>query len=235
MKLNRFLEMLSEVELSQHVFGDADEQGKLINSMELIGLINRGLEDIHTRFMLKKGELYLNVDTSRRTRYDITDESLILTPDVPLNVIKILEVWDECGNKQHLGRIHRSKNCMFMGHNEIELLNQTTLSFNCECGTYYIVFHQGPELIERPKSIEEFQPERIELDIPLEFVDALIYYICSRLYAINLPMEGYAAPYSPSVTYLKKYEEEIQRLKDFNMDIDGVEDTSHRFYDSTFP
>lgn len=235
MKLNRFLELLSEVELSQHIFGDVDEQGKLIKSMELIGLINRGLEDIHTRFMLKKGELYLNVDTSLRTRYDITDESVVLSEDTPLNVIKILEVWDECGNKQHLGRIHRSKNCMFMGCNEIELLNQTTLSFINVCGTYYIVFHQGPDLIDKPASVEYFRPERIELDIPLEFVDALIYYICSRLYAINLPMEGYAAPYSPSVTYLKKYEEEVQRLKDFNMDIDGVEDTSHRFYDSTFP
>ena len=48
-------------------------------------------------------------------------------------------------------------------------------------------------------------------------------------------MEGYAAPYSPSVTYAKQFLEECQRLDDLNLEIDGTGNTAHRFYDSTFP
>ena len=77
--------------------------------------------------------------------------------------------------------------------------------------------------------------EDVEIDITLEYMDALIYFVCSRLLAINPPMEGYAAPYSPSVTYAKQFLEECQRLDDLNLEIDGTGNTAHRFYDSTFP
>lgn len=235
MKLSTFLEMLTEVELSQHIFGGLDEDGKLLKGYELVNLINRGLEDIHTRFLIKKGELYLNVDTSVRERYDVSDEDYVLTEDFPLNIIKILEVWDMCGNPMHLNTIHRRKGCGEVCANEIQMLDKTTLIFNSCCGQYKIIYHKGPDLIDKPRSLDMFRPEKIELDISLEYVDALIYYVASRLFSINPPMEGYAAPYSPSITYSRKYEEECNRLKDLNFEIDGTGDVSQRFYDSTFP
>lgn len=235
MKLSTFLEMLTEVELSQHIFGGLDEDGRLLKRYELVNLINRGLEDLHTRFLIKKGELYLNVDTSVRERYDVSDESLILTEDIPLNIIKILEVWDECGEQMSFNTIHRRRGCGEVCGNEIQMLDKTTLIFNRCCGCFKVIYHKGPDLLKKPVSVDRFQPEKMELDISLEYIDALIYYVVSRLFSINPPMEGYAAPYSPSITYSRKYEEECNRLKDLNFEIDGTGDVSQRFYDSTFP
>ena len=51
MNLKTFLEMLTEIELSQHIFGQTEED-KLVKGYELINLINSGLRDIHSRFIL---------------------------------------------------------------------------------------------------------------------------------------------------------------------------------------
>lgn len=226
--------MLTEIELSQHIFGQTEED-KLVKGYDLINLINRGLEHLHTRFLIKKGELRINVGHNLRYRHDITNEDYILTPDVPLNIIKVLEVWDECGNRVRMNTHHRSRAENTNKEESVQMVSNTLLQFdNCH-GCYTIIFHAGPKLIKKPATIEYFDPELLELDISLEYIDALIFYVCARLFSVNLPMEGYAAQYSPSVTYHKKYEEECQRLKDLNFEIDGTDDQSQRFYDSTFP
>ena len=234
MNLKTFLDMLTEVELSQHIFGQT-EQDKLVKGYELINLINRGLVDIHSRFILKKGDILLEVDSCLRRSYDITDPSIILSEEHQPNILKILEAWDECGNKLHLNTIHRYVACNTVHSNYVQLSNKTTLMFDNYTGCVRVVYHRGADPIKKPKSLDKFHPELLRLDIDLEYIDALIYYVCARLFSINLPMEGYAAQYSPSVTYHKKYEAECARLKDLNFEIDGTENQSHRFYDSTFP
>lgn len=226
--------MLTEIELSQHIFGQTEED-KLVKGYELINLINRGLGDIHTRFVLKKGGLSLNVNPHHRYSYDITDINLVLSEQADPNILRILEVWDDCGNKVHLNTIHRYTGCATTCANVIQMTDKTTLKITNYCGTLNVVYQKGADLIKKPRSLELFNPELLNIDIDLEYIDALIYYVCARLFSVNLPMEGYAAQYSPSVTYRKKYEEECQRLKDLNFEIDGTDDQSQRFHDSTFP
>lgn len=247
MNLQTFLDMLLEVELSQHAFSMKDEQGRIIKLKEILGLINRGLMDLHTRFLIKKGDLYLTVDTEEKTRYDISDKDIVdfaydvsdpdnvLTEDLPLSVIKILEVWRENGKRIHLNTIHRYMGCNTVSNDEVRMLDKTTLKFHDVKSRYYISYHKGPKLIQIPDNLDLLVLEDVEIDITLEYMDALIYFVCSRLLAINPPMEGYAAPYSPSVTYAKQFLEECQRLDDLNLEIDGTGNTAHRFYDSTFP
>lgn len=234
MNLKTFLDMLTEIELSQHIFGQTEED-KLVKGYELINLINRGLGDIHTRFVLKKGELFLNVDPCSRYSYDITDTNLVLSEQPDPNILRILEVWDECGNKVHLNTIHRYTGCATACANVIQLIDKTTLKTSNYCGTLNVIYQKGADLIKKPNSLELFRPELLNIDIDLEYIDALIFYVCARLFSVNLPMEGYAAQYSPSVTYHRKYEEECARLKDLNFEIDGTDDQSQRFHDSTFP
>ena len=235
MNLKTFLDMLTEVELSQHVFGMMDKEAKLVKQYELINLINRGLEHIHTRFLIKKGELRINVGNNLRYRHDITNEDYILTPDVPLNIIKVLEVWDECGNRVQMNTHHRSRAEYTNKEESVQMVTNTLLQFdNCH-GCYTIIFHAGPKLIKKPATIESFKPEVLELDISLEYIDALIYYVASRIFSVTLPMEGNAAQFSPGILYSSKFEQECERLLKLNLEIEGVEDTSQRFHDSMFP
>ena len=235
MNLRTFLDMLIEVELSQHVFGSLNIDESLVKQLELINLINRGLEQLHMRFIIKKGELAISVNNSSKYRYDIKDENLILSPDNVQTIIKVLEVWDSCGNPIGIDTLHRSKGYCVDKEESVQRVNQTTLMFNNCCGCYHIIYQQGPTLIKKPIEGEEFSPELVELDIPMEFIDALIYYVSSRLFSINPPMDGNAAAYSSGIVYTKRYEEELARLRDLNLEIDGVGDTLQRFNASRFP
>lgn len=235
MNLKTFLDMLIETELSQHVFGSLDEEEKLVKKYELINLINRGLENLHSRFIIKKGEIRINVANNHRYRHDITDEDFTLSPDYERNVIKVLEIWDECGEPCSFNTHHRSMASHSHKEKSIQMVDNKTLIFEgCE-GCYRIIYHAGPKLIVKPKTIELFDPELIELDISLEYIDALIYYIASRIFSVTLPMEGNAAQYSPGILYSAKYEQECQRLKDLNFEIEGIGDRDQRFHSSMFP
>jgi hypothetical protein len=235
MNLKTFLDMLVETELSQHVFGSLDEDEVLVKKYELINLINRGLENLHTRFVIKKGEVRINIANNHRYRHDISDEDFVLTPDHKRNVIKVLEIWDEKGHPCRFNTHHRSMAHHSHKESSIQMVDNKTLIFeHCE-GCYKIIFHAGPELIVKPETLELFQPENIELDISLEYIDALIYYVASRLFSVTLPMEGNAAQYSPGILYSAKFEQECQRLKELNFEIEGIGDSSQRFHSSMFP
>lgn len=228
--------MLIEVELSQSVYGKLDEEEKLVKQYELINLINRGLENIHSRFIIKKGELYITVSSEDdRFRKDITDEDIILSLDTPVNIIRVLEIWNECGDRVNFNTHHRNLRYCSGKEESVQMVNKSTLVFDNCFGSYKIVYQRGPILIERPKDISLFKPEEIELDISLEYIDALIYYIASRLFSVITPLDRNAAPFSPGIVYSAKFEEECNRLNDLNLEIEGTEDTSQRFHDSMFP
>lgn len=227
--------MLTDIELSQHTFGDKDEEGNFVKQFQLIGLINRGLENIHTRFVLKKGELYIDTCSNPKYRYDLTDEEYILSLDADTHIVKVLEVWNECGDKLQINSLRRRNNICDEREASVQMVNKTTMVFDACPGIYRVVFQSAPKFIERPKEGETFYPERLELDLPLEYIDALIYYVASRLFSINQPMEGNAAPYSPGIVYSKRFEEECARLTEYNLEIDGIGDRVQRFRDSMFP
>lgn len=235
MNLKRFLDMLIEVELSQSIYGKLSEDEKLLKQYELINLINRGLENLHTRFIINKGELLVNVHNSDSYRVDITDEDIILSVDTPVNIIKILEIWNECGDRINFNTHHRSLRHCVTREESIQMVNKNTLVFSSCGGCYRIIYHRGPKLLERPDNIKYFKPEQLELDISLEYIDALIYYVASRIFSVSTPLDGNAAQFSPGIMYSAKFEQECERLSNLNLEIEGTEDSSQRFHDSMFP
>lgn len=89
MKLDDFIELLTTVEFSQHVYGNQDKDGKYIHLRKLIVLINQGVRELHSRFLIKKGIVYLSVNSELATRYPIRDDApYLLTSDVPLNTVR---------------------------------------------------------------------------------------------------------------------------------------------------
>ena len=55
------------------------------------------------------------------------------------------------------------------------------------------------------------------------------------MFAVAPPLDGYAAAYSPSVMYKKKYEEECERLINDGIYIDATPHEEQKFFDSQLP
>ena len=234
MRLIDFLDMLADVEFSQTAIMQKDEQGRYVKFKELIGLVNRANHLLHTRFLIKKGDAFLNVGNQDRLRFDLRDDNNHLSIDDTKELIKVLEVWASDGTLCRINPIYRTTKEGYLGYYDVQMVNQYTLVFGQCDGCYRIVFQKGPKLIEVPESIDEFFPEDLEIDIGFEYIDALLFYVASRFFSVSPPLEGYGAQFSPGLTYTKRYEEECMKLELLNLEIDGVGDSIERFKASKF-
>ena len=229
MKLKEFLDMLSDLELSQINYGKKDEKGKLIKQDALIRIINRGVTSLHSLFELSKGELILDISNKEGYRVDLTNKSYLLSPDNVNRITKVIQIFNPCGQDVDFNTINRS-NCD-LGEEQIYLTNKTTLSFTNCCGCYRILFEYSPKLIEIK---EEYDWDREEIDLPIEFTSALVYYVAMNLHAIIPFKQEYAKETSPAIQYSKKYNEELMILKNMNIEIGGTGNSTQRFRDSSF-
>ena len=166
MNLLEFLDSLADLELSQVNFSSRDETGKLIKQDALISLINRGVRELHTKFIIKKGELRINIKNINSYRVDIRDKVKVFTPDIHGEIIKIIQVFDECGNDVDFNTIDRRQDCL---GNTIEQYDKTTLIFKRCCGCYTIYYQLGAKTIDKDKV-----DESTYIDLPVELKTALI-------------------------------------------------------------
>ena len=232
MKLDDFIELLTTVEFSQHVYGNQDKDGKYIHLRKLIVLINQGVRELHSRFLIKKGIVYLSVNSELATRYPIRDDApYLLTSDVPLNTVKVLEVFTDKGMMCSLNKVHRYTNDCMINPLEVALITPDTLEFKKHKGHYKVIVQRSGEVI--PKDIEDIS--KYDIDLPEDYITALTYNIAARMFAVSPPLDGYAAAYSPSVMYKKKYEEECARLINDGIYIDATPNEEQKFFDSQLP
>ena len=164
----------------------------------------------------------LNIPNCNKLRYNLKDDRLYLGVDDTKELIKILEVWADDGTQCRINTLYRTTKYGNLGYYDVQMMDQFTLIFGQCKGCYRIIFQKGPRLIELPDSIEEFFPEDIEIDIGFEYIDALLFYVAARFFSVSPPLEGYAAQFSPGLTYTKRYEEECMKLEQVNLEIDVV-------------
>ena len=229
MNLKEFLDMLSDLELSQINYGKKDEDGNLVKQDALIRIINRGVTSLHTLFELSKGELVLNISNKEGYRVDLTNEDYVLSPDNVNRITKVIQIFNPCGHDVDFNAINRSNCCV--GEEQVYLTNKTTLTFNNCNGCYRVIFEYSPKLIEIK---EGYDWEREEIDLPIEFTNALVYYVAMNLHAIIPFKQEYAKETSPAIQYSKKYNEELMLLKNMNIEIGGTGNSTQRFRDSSF-
>lgn len=221
--------MLSDLELSQINYGKKDEDGKLIKQDALIRIINRGVTSLHSLFELSKGELLLNISNKEGYRVDLTNEDYVLSPDNVNRITKVIQIFNPCGHDVDFNTINRSNCCV--GEEQVYLTNKTTLTFNNCYGCYKVIFEYSPILTEIK---DVYVWEREEIDLPIEFTSALVYYVAMNLHAIIPFKQEYAKETSPAIQYSKKYNEELMILKNMNIEIGGTGNSTQRFIDSSF-
>ena len=229
MKLKEFLDMLSDLELSQINYGKKDEEGKLIKQDALIRIINRGVTSLHALFELSKGELILDISDREGYRVDLSNEDYVLSPDKVNRITKVIQIFNPCGHDVDFNTINRSNCCV--GEEQVYLTNKTTLTFNNCYGCYRILFEYSPRLTEIK---DVYIWEREEIDLPIEFTSALVYYVAMNLHAIIPFKQEYAKETSPAIQYSKKYNDELMILKNMNIEIGGTGNSTQRFRDSSF-
>lgn len=235
--LKEFIDRLTDVEFSQHQLSQVyneDEGGKLMNTF--ISLINQGLVELHRRFLLKRGVIQYQINHDQY-RYKITDDSPnLLSADVPLNLIEVIQIFDDCGFNVPFNNTNRYENdCKYNNNLNIQFTGKDTFTSDGCHTCLKIIYRKGPDKIPRVEKGKLFDPTRYNLDIDYSFLDALTFYCAQRMFAVSAPLEGYAAMYSPAILYRKKYEEECIRLEASKLDLEGTGDSGQRFYDSRLP
>lgn len=221
--------MLSDLELSQINYGKKDEDGKLIKQDALIRIINRGVTSLHSLFELSKGEMLLDISHKEGFRVDLTNENYVLSPNDVNRITKVIQIFNPSGQDVDFNTINRS--VYDVGKEQIYLTNKTTLTFTNCSGCYRVLFEYSPKLIDIKK---EYDWEKEEIDLPIEFTSALVYYVAMNLHAIIPFKQEYAKETSPAIQYSKKYNEELMILKNMNIEIGGTGNTTQRFRDSSF-
>lgn len=221
--------MLSDLELSQINYGKKDEDGNLIKQDALIRIINRGVTSLHSLFELSRGELVVDVSNKSGFRVDITNEDYVLSPDDVSRITKVIQIFNPCGEDVDFNTINR--HFYALGEEQVYLTNKTTLTFTNCFGSYRVIYEYSPKLI-KIKDCYNFDCE--EIDLPIEFTSALVYYVAMNLHAIIPFKQEYAKETSPAIQYSKKYNEELMILKNMNIEIGGTGNSTQRFRDSSF-
>lgn len=238
MTLEEFFEVLSLYDLSQHRYAKVDSSGSIVEPHLIIPVINLGLKDLHRRFLIKKGVVHVCLDPCVRTYcIDDCDRSYLVYDCKPLRLLEILEVLSCDGVPTRLNATHRrvptpcSNSCMI----DIFMPEYDKLEFSVNEGYFRIHYRKDAEQLPNPKYVAKYDPRRIVVDIPETYLDALAYYVCSRLFAVTTPISDPGAALSPALQYKARYEEECQRLMSLGFEVEGTGNYQQRFNDTGMP
>lgn len=234
MTLDEFVKWVTRVELSQHFTGETDLIGNPKNMVKLITIINQGLRELHSKFLIKKGVIMLELNPCCY-RYVLEDKRPYLKAmDCPINLLKILEVVACDGRHVRLNATHRVKPCPKVMV-EVFTPNYKTLEFNTDCGLFRINYRRHGMLIPEPTQVDRFRMDDYELDIPEMYIEALTYYVCMKVFAPIAPTVGEGVQNNPALIYSAKYKAECDALKETDVEEDGVGNYQQRFMETLLP
>lgn len=238
MKLQEILDQLSSGEFSQISIGGA-EAGVIdaTNYAKVVGHINLGLTALYTRFNLKKGQVVVelqpeqrlyklhssfadNVRYSRETLRYVKDTAADPFCDDILKIEKILTDEDDefpLNDAEAIYSIDTPRSTHIMvpavlveaaeAADKPDWMDTTNLTIHYRANHPKIVVGQG-----------YFNPERIEVELPASHLEALLFYVASRVQApIGMSQEGAVA-----VQYSTRFEQACQILEGNGMQIDKV-------------
>lgn len=212
MKLSDILDALASGEL--HTLNCVDN-GVVDASQypRVIRAINRGLLKLGTRFTLKKAFVELHTQAGQQAyalREDEVGTTLFDTPAYPFkdNRFKeVIRITDKDGELCHTD-----------GSYNLVQTSLTTLYFQTAIQHEVLLVHYSkfldPVQIQTP-----LDPETIEVDLPLAYLNALIYYVASTFYAPTLGGLDLQQRANVDVNYLNLYEAECTNLTAQGLDV----------------
>lgn len=202
---------LSQLSLVSEETINQDSINKVINQ------INLGLVDLHKRFFLKR-ESHTLTRTEDTNRYPLNS----------LNLIEVIRVVDPKGKEVPLNPSFDPKQSRFPFARVYTPVYNVLRFENGEPGDYSIEYRAGHTQIPKVTDLSSFDASIIDIQLPMEFLQALSYYIASKVItplssAVNgAPNEG--------IMYSQHYEAECTRLVAYGLDVE--QDASNTLFHS---
>lgn len=204
MKLSYILEYLASGELGN--LNLAEDQINIKEDKKIIVLrsINRGLEDLHTRFLLRKATAFIDVVPEQQV-YSVLTEDFIEILHIYLNGKKLTS------SEYSLGDVDKFKINKLLGITD-------------DIRVEYKASHK--QLTELDIDLDT------EIKLPSPYINALIYFVAARLFAgVVNQLDG---DLNEGVNYERKYQDEIMMLNSQGIDVDGFYDSNNNFRNRGF-
>lgn len=194
MLLSALFTQLTLGELSQIKLGGASEEGiTKENQLQMLGHVNAGLTELHTRFQIREGTLKLRTDPSLDTyvlskQYAVSNRESrkplkyildSLTAPFEDTVLKIERVYDDLGQELALNAGGERYNPLSKVL-RTPALNTLVVPPAITASGLTVVYRANHPLII--KEDNSFDPTEVEIDLPAQYENALLLYIASRVF-----------------------------------------------------
>jgi len=219
MKLSGIFKRLVSGEFHRHSLGEDLVDGALNpDHYELVlPMVNMGIDALHTRFVLREEQAIVKLHAGI-TRYQLhTDHALFNnsdttglktkyihdTPDFPFynNIIKILTIHNEEGQERYINDDNQQYGIQLNNHNTFQH------PYPDSDNTVAVVYQATLPDIE---ITTPFKPEEIEVDMAIPFVEALCYFVGTRVHVgmsdqeTMAEMNAFSAKYERAIVQLGK-------------------------------
>ena len=235
MLLTEIFDALSYGELNQVHIGGFGERGvDPANHPHILTHINLGLTELHKRFNLREGRLTLNMVAGLDTY--VLDKMYALgnpesfgvpqyiqdTYDEPFlnDVLKVERVFDDKGNELALNAGDDPTNPRYVNI-RTPTFNTLRVPAHLKSESLTVVYRaKHPEVIKEDTS---FDPTETVVDLPYSHLEALLYYVASRVYN---PI-GNLGEFHEGNNYAAKFEAACRLLENQGLQINNGE-LNHR-------
>lgn len=233
MTLQEIFDCLRYSELAQLNLGTAEGAELEASWDRLLPQINLGLIELHKRFLLREGQVLLRMQPGQRA-YRLDPGHALSTPEVPGVAKYLIDSLAEpfTGDVLKVERVHtamgeelllnRSGDGLDLALRSVRSPTPTSLILppDLPAQDLLVVYRAGHPKIERGGA---FAPESVELDLPSTHLEALLYYVASRLINPN-GVAGNTA-FHEGNNYYAKFEAACQLLVDLDFrNQEGVSD-----------
>lgn len=245
MKLYDIFKSLTYGELSNLAIGNVSA-GEIsdVNYVPIMNHINMGLTALYTRFKLKENSFVLALQDTQVTYSLLSQYAVSNTKSKELvryiedstfapfkdDILKIYKVLTPAGIPVSLNMGYHPYTCTTPTANILRVPpvlvdGSTDLPEYLRNVNKLTVMYQANHVMLDP-DMGSFDPTKIEMELPQSHLQALLYFVASR---VNNPI-GLGQEFNAGNTYAAKYERECQLLEAKGMEID--EDTSSTKFSS---
>lgn len=234
MKLQEIFDQLSTNELSQLAIGG--QPAGVINShnyKQILNHINLALTTLYRRFHLKEGQIQvaLQPDTSvyvLKSDYAVSAQRskqavryIVDSTAAPFHddVIKIKRVLTDLGYEMPLNNVDNPISCLTPSLTTLavpDVLLHPTSKTPKELITSHlgVTYQAAHPVLTLPLGL--FDPHRVEIELPYSHLQALLYFVASR---VNNPV-GMGQEFNAGNNYAARFEAECKGLEAANIEID---------------
>ena len=223
MNLDDIFNQLSYGELAQVMVGN-DDAGLVPASdyPRIAASVSLGLTELHKRFLIKETkiriELVEGISTyvldSKFAESNVTGtepNKYIKDSAEPFldNVLKIERVYDSSGNEVTLNILEDEDSIMTSG------MNVLVLPAEVEYEYIDVVYRANHPALNKANVLNH--PLRVEIDLPISYLEALLFYVASR---VMNPI-GMISEFHEGNNYAAKFEAACIRLEQLNIKVEN--------------